>query len=45
MGAPGRRRDTARAVGGLAPEPAGHVAAVSYDADTGQLTVGPESAA
>ncbi|WP_344384673.1 DUF721 domain-containing protein [Streptomyces thermolineatus] len=29
----------------IAPELAGHVAAVSYDADSGQLTVCPESAA
>ncbi|KOG73063.1 hypothetical protein ADK78_17530 [Kitasatospora aureofaciens] len=29
----------------IAPELAGHVAAVSYDADTGQLTVCPESPA
>ncbi|MEU2730581.1 DciA family protein [Streptomyces griseoviridis] len=29
----------------IAPELAGHVAAVSYDADAGQLTVCPESAA
>ncbi|WP_329272138.1 DciA family protein [Streptomyces pseudovenezuelae] len=29
----------------IAPELAGHVAAVSYDADSGQLAVCPESAA
>ncbi|MEU6444970.1 DciA family protein [Streptomyces sp. NPDC047046] len=29
----------------IAPELAGHVAAVSYDADSGRLTVCPESAA
>ncbi|MCG7527327.1 DciA family protein, partial [Streptomyces sp. OfavH-34-F] len=29
----------------IAPELAGHVAAVSYDADSGQLTVCPESSA
>ncbi|MFE4723791.1 DciA family protein, partial [Streptomyces sp. NPDC056728] len=29
----------------IAPELAGHVTAVSYDADTGQLTVCPESSA
>ncbi|WTJ25153.1 DUF721 domain-containing protein [Streptomyces pseudovenezuelae] len=29
----------------MAPELARHVAAVSYDADSGQLTVCPESAA
>ncbi|MEU5443717.1 MULTISPECIES: DciA family protein [Streptomyces] len=32
-------------MGGLAPGLAGHVAAVSYDADSGQLTVYPESSA
>ncbi|MEU6512234.1 DciA family protein [Streptomyces sp. NPDC046942] len=29
----------------IAPEPAAHVAPISYDVDTGQLTVCPESAA
>ncbi|MFD5977488.1 DciA family protein [Streptomyces bacillaris] len=45
LGAPGRWRDAAGAVGGHRPELAGHVAAVSYDADSGRLTVCPESSA